>query len=186
MFRLVALVLPLALDTFAISAALGMSGVIARRRINLSFIFAAFEGGMPLVGLGIGATVGVAIGGVADYVAIVALAGLGIYMLRADEEKEEERVKRFANATGLALVAICLTVSLDELAIGFVLGLTRVPVLAAVILIASQAFVVSQLGFALGRRVGESVREGAERVAGVALIAIAGLLLLSRFVPLPI
>lgn len=186
MVRLIALVLPLALDTFAISAALGMTGVTARRRLGLGLLFAGFEGGMPLVGLAIGATVGVVIGGVADYVAIVALAGLGVYMLRADEEKEEERVARFANSTGIALVAIGLTVSLDELAIGFALGLTRVPVIAAVVLIAGQAFIASQVGFALGRRVGESVREGAERLAGIALIAIAGLLLVSKFVPLPI
>jgi len=141
---------------------------------------------MPLVGLAIGAAVGVVIGGVADYVAIVALAGLGVYMLRADEEKEEERIERFANSTGVALVAVGLAVSLDELAIGFALGLTHVPVVAAVLLIAGQAFIVSQLGFALGRRVGESVREGAETLAGIALIAIAALLLVSKFVRLPI
>jgi putative Mn2+ efflux pump MntP len=41
---------------------------------------------------------------------------------------------------------IGLTVSLDELAIGFALGLSRVPVVAAVLLIAGQAFLVSQLG----------------------------------------
>lgn len=139
-----------------------------------------------MVGLAIGAAVGVVIGGVADYVAIVALAGLGVYMLRADEEKEEERIERFANSTGVALVAVGLAVSLDELAIGFALGLTHVPVVAAVLLIAGQAFIVSQLGFALGRRVGESVREGAETLAGIALIAIAALLLVSKFVRLPI
>lgn len=139
MFTLVALVLPLALDTFAISAALGVAGVTARRRLGLGLIFAIFEGGMPLVGLAIGATVGVVIGGAADYVAILALAGLGVYVLRVDEEKEEARIERFANSTGVALVAVGLTVSLDELAIGFALGLTRVPVVAAVLLIAGQA-----------------------------------------------
>jgi manganese efflux pump family protein len=186
LFRLIALVLPLALDTFAISAALGMTRISSRRRLGLGLLFAGFEGGMPLVGLAIGAAVGVVIGGVADYVAIVALAGLGVYMLRADEEKEEERIERFANSTGVALVAVGLAVSLDELAIGFALGLTHVPVVAAVLLIAGQAFIVSQLGFALGRRVGESVREGAETLAGIALIAIAALLLVSKFVRLPI
>jgi len=35
----------------------------------------------------------------------------------------------------------------------------------------------SQVGFSLGRRIGDRVREGAERLAGIALIAIAGLLL---------
>lgn len=186
MLRLVALILPLALDTFAVSAALGIAGVAGRRRLGLGLLFAGFEGGMPLVGLAVGAGVGRLVGGLADYVAIVALTGLGLYMLLADEEREEARLARFASSTGIALVAVGLTVSLDELAIGFALGLVRVPILPALILIAAQAFLVSQLGFSLGRSVGESVREGAERVAGAALIAIAGLLLLARFFSMPI
>lgn len=59
------------------------------------------------------------------------------------------------------------------LAIGFTLGLVKVPVPIAVVLIAVQAFVVAQLGLRLGSRVGESFREGAERVAGAALVLIA-------------
>jgi len=135
---------------------------------------------MPLVGLAVGAAIGDLIGGYADYVAVVALAGLGVYVLLADEAKEEARVARFASSSGLTLIAVGLSVSLDELAIGFALGLARVPIVPALILIAVQAFVVSQIGFGLGRRIGESVREGAERLAGVALIGIAILLLLSR------
>ncbi len=180
MWRLFALVLPLALDTFAVSAALGIAGVSSRQRLRLGLLFAGFEGGMPLVGLAVGAVIGGVIGGFADYVAVVALAVLGVYVLLADEAKEEARVARFAQSSGLTLVAVGLSVSLDELAIGFALGLARVPILPALILIAVQAFVVSQVGFGLGRRIGESVREGAERLAGVALIGIAVLLLLSR------
>ena len=132
------------------------------------------------VGLAVGAAIGDLIGGYADYVAVVALAGLGVYVLLADEAKEEARVARFASSSGLTLIAVGLSVSLDELAIGFALGLARVPIVPALILIVVQAFVVSQIGFGLGRRIGESVREGAERLAGVALIGIAILLLLSR------
>ncbi len=183
MLRLIGLVLPLALDTFAVSAALGMAGVSSRRRFGLGFLFAAFEGGMPVIGLVVGAAVGTLVGSLADYIAIVALAGLGVYILLADEDKEEARVARFASSTGIALIAVGLTVSLDELAIGFALGLARVPIVPALILIAVQAFVVSQIGFSLGRRIGDSVREGAERLAGIALIAIAGLLLFAKFVP---
>ena len=44
----------------------------------------------------------------------------------------------------------------------------------------AQAFVVSQVGFALGTRIGEATREGAERLAGAVLIVIAGALLVGR------
>jgi putative Mn2+ efflux pump MntP len=63
-----------------------------------------------------------------------------------------------------------VSISLDELAIGFTLGLIKVAVPIAIALIAAQAFVMAQLGFRLGRRIGESFREGTERVAGGVLV----------------
>jgi manganese efflux pump family protein len=71
-------------------------------------------------------------------------------------------------------------VSLDELAVGFTLGLLRVPVLPFLVAIGGQAFIASQLGFGLGRSVSERFREGAERLAGVALIALGLILLAER------
>jgi len=186
MLKLLAVVVPLALDTFAVSAALGVAGVTAQRRIRLGLLFAAFEAGMPLVGLVVGAALGSVLGAVGDYLAIAALASLGVYLLVAGEEQEEARISRFAVATGPALIVVGLSVSLDELAIGFALGLTGVPVVPALVVIAVQAFVAAQLGFALGRRLGKTVREGAERLAGVALLAVAGLLLLARFTSIPL
>lgn len=56
--KLIALVIPLGLDTFAVAAALGVSRVTPRRRVQLSLLFPAFEGGMPLVGLALGAPLG--------------------------------------------------------------------------------------------------------------------------------
>jgi putative Mn2+ efflux pump MntP len=177
---LLALVLPLGLDTFAVATALGVVGVSPRRRLALGAIFAAFEGGMPLIGLLIGLELGDRIGGTAGYIAIAALALLGAYELFGDEEREEAIVGSLARAKGLVLVSAGLAVSLDELAIGFSFGLLNVPVVPAVVAIAVQAVIVSQLGFMLGSRIREEVREGAERIAGVVLIVVAVVLLVAR------
>jgi putative Mn2+ efflux pump MntP len=67
--KLVALVLPLGLDTFAVSAALGALGVSGRHRLRVSLLFAGLEAGMPLTGLALGAPLGRAIGSTADYLA---------------------------------------------------------------------------------------------------------------------
>jgi len=67
---------------------------------------------------------------------------------------------------GLALVLLGLSVSMDELAVGFTLGLSRVPVLPALLLIALQAFVVSQIGIRVGARLSGRFREGTQRAAG--------------------
>jgi manganese efflux pump family protein len=180
LIKFLALILPLSLDTFAISASLGIAELTNNDQLRLGAIFAAFEGGMPLIGLLAGAALGQAIGGVADYVAIAALVGVGFYMLRSDDEAGERRLELFARARGAAILSLGLSVSLDELAIGFTIGLLRVALVPAVVLIAVQAFVVSQLGFALGGRLAERVRENAERLAGVVLIAVAAVLLASK------
>jgi len=178
--RTLALILPLSLDTFAIAAALGMTNLTGGQRLRFGLLFAAFEGGMPVIGLLVGAGLGRVIGAWSDYVAIAALAGLGTYMLLGRDD-DDERVLKVLGSSGVAVIALGLSVSLDELAIGFSLGLLSVPIVPAIVLIGAQAFVVSQVGFALGGRVGEATREGAERLAGAVLIVIAGALLVARF-----
>ena len=179
MARVIALVLPLGLDTFAIAAALGMTRLTVAQRVRFGLLFAAFEGGMPVIGLLVGVGLGRVIGGFSEYVAIVALAGLGFYVLfRRDED--DERVQRLVATTGMAMIVLGLSVSLDELAIGFGLGLLNVPIVPAIVLIAAQAFIVSQVGFAIGDRIGAAAREGAEKVAGAALILIAAALLVAK------
>src|SRR5260370_4380716 len=179
MARVIALILPLCLDTFAVAAALGMTRPTGVQRIRFSLLFAAFEGGMPVIGLLVGAGLGQVIGAWSEYVAIAALVGLGAYMLwvRADDE---EGVQKLASSRGPTVIALGLSVSLAELAISVSLGLLNVPRIPPIVLIAAQAFVVSQVGFALGTRIGAATREGAERLAGAVLIVIASALLVGR------
>ena len=173
MLRLIALILPLGLDTFAVSAAIGVSGITAPQRLRLSFVFAAFEGVMPLIGFALGVALGAVIGTRADYVAGAVLIALGAYMARPGEDDGEvEAVSRMADAHGLALIGLGIGVSIDELTIGVSAGLLGVPILLAVVLIALQAFLVTQLGVRVGERVGERFRENAERLAGLALVAL--------------
>lgn len=178
MFRVVALILPLALDTFAVSAAIGVAGIDRRRRLRLSLVFAAFEGLMPLAGFLIGSRLGNAVGGRADLAAGAVLIGLGLYTLLEEDQGEElEAVSRMARTHGLALIGLGVSVSLDELAIGFSLGLLGISIGVAVLLIALQAFIVTQVGVRLGARVGEGIREGAGRLAGLALVVLGAFIL---------
>jgi manganese efflux pump family protein len=74
------------------------------------------------------------------------------------------------------LVALGLSISLDELAIGFTIGLFHLSLWVALVLIGAQAFIVAQLGLRLGTQLSESTRERAEQLAGPALIGLALLL----------
>ncbi len=49
--RVIALVVPLGIDSFVVAAAVGLGGLSGRQRLRVSVLFAEFEGAMPLVGL---------------------------------------------------------------------------------------------------------------------------------------
>ena len=180
MLKLLAFVLPLGLDSFAVAAALGTAYLSARQRWRISAIFVVFEAGMPLIGLAAGAPLARAVGGVADYLAAGALLAVGAWMLLARNDDDAGRAGRLASTRGLAVISLGLAISTDELAIGFSLGLARLPVAAVIAAIAVQALVASQVGLALGHRVGERWREAAERVAGAALAALAVFLIAEK------
>lgn len=171
MLKLLAFVLPLGIDSFAVAAAIGAAqGTSARQRRRISLVFLVFEGGMPLIGLGLGAALVQVIGQVGEYVAAAAVIGIGGWMLFANDQDEEDRAARITTSRGLALVGLGISISLDELAIGFSIGLSRLPVIAVIVAIALQAFAAAQLGLATGAKIAELWRERAERLAGIALV----------------
>jgi putative Mn2+ efflux pump MntP len=177
---LILFVLPLGLDTFAVSAALGMLQPPKRERLRISLVMAGFEMVMPLIGLALGRALGAIIGTAADYIAIGILASLGVWMLVHEDESEGEKAAQLVSGSGLMLVAIGASISLDELAMGFTIGLLHLSIWLAVVLIGVQAFVLAQLGLRLGTRVSENARETAERLAAIALIGLAALLTVER------
>lgn len=176
--KLLALVLPLGLDTFAVAAAIGLVGVTPARRRHVSLLFTAFETGMPLIGLALGAPLGHAFGAAADYIAIAVLIGFGLYTLLIDQE-DDERIRGLAQMNGPRALLLGVSISLDELAVGFTLGLLHLPVGPIIALIAGQTLIVTQLGLRLGTRLGHRIREGAEQLAGCALTTL-GLVLLAE------
>ena len=183
MLKLLAFVLPLGLDSFAVAAAIGaVQETTAWQRLRISLVFVIFEGGMPLIGLALGSVLARGIGHVADYLAAAAVIGIGAWMLLAGGNDEKDRASRLATSHGLALVALGISISLDELAIGFSIGLVRLPVPVVIVAIAVQAFVAAQLGLALGARIGERWRERAEQVAGIALILLGAWLVTEQLV----
>jgi putative Mn2+ efflux pump MntP len=135
-----------------------------------------FEMAMPVVGLLLGHAFGHLVGSAADYVAIGVLALLGVWMLFHQDDAEGEKVTELARGQGLALLALGISISLDELAIGFTIGLLHLSFGLAVVLIGAQAFVFAQVGLRLGAHLNETLRERAEQLAGLALLGLAALL----------
>jgi manganese efflux pump family protein len=115
-FALLLFVLPLSLDTFAIAAAVGANRISGWSRWRISTIFAICEGGAPLIGLGLGSSVGQAVGGVAGYFSELLLVLLGGYLWWSDDDGRDDddhddddeaaRARRLINARGIALIGL--------------------------------------------------------------------------------
>lgn len=164
------LILPLTIDTFVLGTALGAAGIARRERLRTSLILTAFEAGMPVVGFIIGAGIGAAVGGWAAYFAAAVLAVIGVVMLRPRDDDDERNVRLLESARGWAILVLGLGISVDELAVGFGVGLLRLPFLLLIALIAAQAFLAAQVGMRFGSRLAESARHAAGRFAGILLI----------------
>jgi putative Mn2+ efflux pump MntP len=179
--KLAALVIPLGLDTLGVALALGISGLPPDRRMRVAILFASFEAAMPLIGVALGAPLGRALGSAGDYAAAGLIAGLGCYLLFFSDDDDGERLLSLTRRGAAGLFALGLSISLDELAIGVSAGLLRLPIAPLVIAVAVQAFVMTHVGVRVGARVAERAGEAAERLAGVALLALGAALLVSRF-----
>ena len=178
MLKLLAFVLPLSLDTFAVATAIGAArATTASERLRISLVLMIFEGGMPLIGLGLGGVLAHGIGVAADYPAAILVSGIGAWMLLSDDKDDEVKASRIATSRGLALMGLGIGISMDELAIGFSIGLTRLPVTTVIAFIALQAFTAAQLGLATGVKIAERWRERTERLAGITLIALGAYLI---------
>jgi putative Mn2+ efflux pump MntP len=168
--RIIPWLVPLSLDTLAVSAILGTARPAAGDRRRVTLVMAGFEMAMPLVGLAAGLSLAPALGGAAELAAAALVVALGVWMLAADREP--------AAPTGpddlpvVALAALGLSVSMDELAVGVAMGLAGLPAVAAVALIGAQAFAAAQIGYRLGARVGDSLAQPAERLGATALLAL--------------
>lgn len=145
-------------------------------KVRIALTFACAEAIMPLVGLLIGKGVGQLIGDWASFIGGVALLGVAIWLIFfEDEDDEEEKLER--NLVGWTLIITALSISLDELAIGFSIGLIGVPIVLTIILIALQAFAFTILGLTFGSRLKRYLGEWAEKFAGV-VIGLLGLWIL--------
>ncbi|KPV45723.1 hypothetical protein AN477_00695 [Alicyclobacillus ferrooxydans] len=166
---MIVLVLSLGIDTLLMSVSLGMAQRTNSNRLRIGLTFALAEAVMPLIGLGIGKTLGNFIGNWASLIGSIALVAVAVWLIFfEDEDDEEEKLER--NLIGWrTLVVTALSISLDELAVGFSIGLIGVPAALTIVLIAAQAFLFTIIGLTLGGRLKRYLGEWSEKLAGIVL-----------------
>ncbi len=167
-FRVIVVALSLALDVFAVSVGVGIRGVSTGAKLRIGAAFATAELAMNLVGAGIGAAAGRAIGDVAGYIGFAALVGVGIYMIVESIRAEEED---FDLSRGWGLFVASLSISLDSLGIGFSIVYIGVPIFVTLGAIAVASSASTAIGLFFGKRFGSIVGERAGIIAGFVLVA---------------
>jgi putative Mn2+ efflux pump MntP len=214
--QLLLFVLPLGLDTLGISISLGMksygydslSHTYEERASSLppwlptAILFSLAEMLMPIIGLVIGYAASLIVSSLMHYVGALLLIGVGLWELREEglellNKRKKQEVKthqhtesvpqsqRISFQWGQQLL-LALSISLDELAIGFSLGSVSsrgiISPITLCILIGIQGFFMTIIGLSLGRTLRtrlKPLKEWSELLSAFLLIGLGIWLLVS-------
>jgi putative Mn2+ efflux pump MntP len=158
-------------NNLAAALALGALGQIKRRN-RIVIVFGVFEFVVPLIGIAIGQTAASLIAESATWIGPTLLIGLGSLTvfagLRLSTRRDEKLARRVTTWRGL--VALALMLGIDNLIIGFSLGLGAIHALAAATTIAVFSIVFTWFGITVGGRLRRIWQNRAEIASGALLI----------------
>jgi len=179
LFKIAAFVIPLGFDTATVAVLLGLRGI---RPLKPALTFALFEAVMPLVGLWLGRAIGARYEAMAAVLGGLILLGVAGRLLKEVLEEEDETKNLSFGTIGAAALA-GLGISMDELAVGFPMGTSGLPIPQTIAAIALQTFVVTCGGILAGKRLGAKLGRKTSRIAGLvaaAAFAVLGAYLVAR------
>lgn len=164
--RLAALIVALGIDTLMTAVSLGTTNPNRHTRLMLATAFSLAESLMPLVGLGFGFLAGRVMGPWAPLAGGLALLAVGAWFIFGNRDGDETTAVRLS---GGRIILLALSISIDEVAAGFSMGLLGIPVVLTTILIALQAFLFTTAGLTVGARLQSLLGPWAGKIAGVVL-----------------
>jgi putative Mn2+ efflux pump MntP len=172
----------LSADCFAVA----FSASISNHNYRLSQVlragasFGLFQAAMPLLGWLAGKTMVDYISAYDHWVAFGLLAFVSGRMFWESFRSKHSQEKEIDITRGISLLVLSVATSIDALAVGLSFAFLEVSIAIASPTIGVVAFIVTALGFILGKNVGKFVGRWAEVVGAVILLAIALRILLSH------
>ena len=170
------------LSNLAASIGIGVTGVTAKTRLQVSLVFGVFESGMPIVGLLIGQRIASDLGQVVRWPGAILLMAVGAFGLvrslrdsrkSATGESPEPAATPAVPPSRLGRLLISgFVLSLDNLVVGFALGTYQVDILTGAILIGAVSVAMSLAGLELGGLLGRWAGQRGEQMSGLILIAV--------------
>lgn len=171
----------LAMDATAVSAARGLATprLLPRHVALVAVLFGGFQALMPLVGWGVGSSVGPLVQAWDHWIAFVLLAAIGGKMLweargaEDDDEEGDERASPAADPFGLrVMLVLAVATSIDALAVGFTLPMLNAPFLLSLATIGVTTALLSALGLFAGRRFGALLGKRLDLAGGLVLVGL--------------
>ena len=159
------------LSNFAGSIGIGLAGVDARTRLRVGVAFGIFEALMPVIGLALGSVLAHQLGNWSRYVGAALLVLTGAYTIWQGRRTEKEG-EAGAGMSLRTLLVTAVALSIDNLVVGFALGVYHVNIVLAAIVMGVVSVGLSLLGLELGGRLGERVEGYAEEIGGAVLILV--------------
>jgi putative Mn2+ efflux pump MntP len=160
-------------NNFATSLALGALGQEDKHR-RILIMFGVFEFSIPLFGLWLGSNLSNLLTERFGWLGPLLIAGIGLWTLfqAIRETRDDKKLAKWLSSWG-GLFFLSAGLSVDNLIIGFSLGLNSVPALvtATVIMTCSVAF--TWIGLLVGGKGQRSNETAAEFLSGLLLLAIA-------------
>ncbi len=171
---LLTLAVALAVDAFAVAVVTGVTlKIITKRHLfRLGFHFGLFQAMMVAGGWAMGHAVQRYLGRADHWIAFCLLGFVGGRVIWEALHKEEEARAMTDLTTGWDLVMVSVATSIDALAVGLSLGVMGTRIAMAALVIGVTACVLTLLGMALGRKIGEQWGRRVEILGGLVLIAI--------------
>jgi putative Mn2+ efflux pump MntP len=171
--------LAVGLGNFGAAISIGLSGASASVRLRVAAVFGVFEAGMPMVGLLIGHGAAASLGSVAGYAGGGLLIAIGGWQFIQAIRSRGEDATPSGSLGRLILTAFAL--SIDNLVVGFSLGVQHVSLIEAIAVFAAVSVALTLIGLEFGRRLGSAVEFSVEYVAGLVLVAVGVLVAAGEF-----
>ena len=161
----------LAMDSLAVSISGGivMRPFCMRQSLRLALTMGIFQGGMTLLGWGLGVSFSSYITVFDHWIAFVLLGFLGGKMIYESFEEEETTISSFSTKT---LITLGVATSIDALAVGVSMAFLKTSIYIPAFIIGFVTFSLSLIGVISGYRFGKIKGVNVELLGGVILIAI--------------
>ena len=162
----------LAMDAFSVSITKGFTvkNITTMETLWFGIFFGGFQALMPVLGWIAGIQLEHFISSIAPWVAFIILSAIGFKMIYESLTSDEEEKLKKAKFSFKELTLLAVATSIDAFAVGVTFAILNTPILVPIILIGLTAFIFSEIGIVIGKKLGQFFGDKFEIIGGIVLV----------------